>query len=78
MKIYAGTSEVAAWCGVTLPAVSNWLTRYTTYPEPDVQLGIDRESGAEHYGWEPSRRAEWLAWQHSDRSKRIERTELTT
>jgi hypothetical protein len=68
---YAGTSEVARWCGVSEPAVSNWLRRYTTWPVPDAHVGIGRRDEDIIYGWLPERRAEWLDWQQGDRGPMV-------
>jgi DNA-binding transcriptional regulator YdaS (Cro superfamily) len=59
--IYVGQSVIAAWFGVTAPAVSNWLVRHKdTAPEPDVVIaGAD---GGEVLGWLPTRRSDWRDW----------------
>ncbi len=62
--VYVGQSVIAAWFGVTAPAVSNWITRHkdTGFPPPAPDAVIAGADGGEVLGWLPSRRAEWVAW----------------
>lgn len=60
---YDSAQDVARMLGVSQAAVSNWLTRWTTYPMPDAKVG-------EVYGWLPSKREAWRAWKYANRIQR--------
>lgn len=56
---YRGQSDVMLWCGVTRPAVSNWISRHPdTVPQPDVII-VSEDSSRVIRGWLPERREEW-------------------
>jgi len=54
-----GQAEVARWCGVNQATISEWITRYDSTPEPDVEIRTGRRVSR---GWLPSRKAEWQAF----------------
>jgi hypothetical protein len=72
---YLNQADIARLLGVNRQTVTNYISRYSTYPEPDAVIGNDKvnEGRNAFYGWLPCRAAEWLAWQKSDRQERIPR-----
>jgi hypothetical protein len=60
---YDSTLDIARMLGVTQPAVSNWLMRWTTYSAPDAKIG-------DLYGWLPEKRDAWRAWRDANRAQR--------
>ena len=59
---YRSQTDVARWCGVQPPAVSNWIRRFPgKTPAPDVVIATDGSSSAVR-GWLPERRREWEAF----------------
>ena len=73
MNRYVGVKGVAAWCGVTQAAVSQWIIRFPgMYPEPDATIG-ELDCTDDHgvtaperkhadMGWLPERKYEWLSF----------------
>lgn len=63
--IYRSQTDVARWCGVQGPAVSNWVRRYEgRYPEPDGVVMTEGQ-GVVIRGWLPGRKPEWVAFAES-------------
>lgn len=55
-----GSKTVAEWCGVTPPAVSNWIVRHwQEIPKPDAVIVTEQ---GERYGWVKAREHEWRAF----------------
>lgn len=56
---YYSVSTVAQWCCVTNAAVSNWLRRYTDYPQPAIIYSTPQQ---DYYGWTADQKREWQDW----------------
>jgi hypothetical protein len=60
---YAGTSDVAGWCGVDQSTVSHWVERFPDYvPEPDAVSALPDENGRRrgNYLWKKERAEAWV------------------
>jgi hypothetical protein len=71
-----GVKGVAAWCGVSQAAVSQWIIRFPgRYPKEDATIGeLDTDYDIQQFGdgepaperehpdrgWKPGRRDEWV------------------
>lgn len=58
MRELLGTGAIARLLGTTSPAVSNWIARYTDYPEP---FGVSH-GRRDRFFWTPDQAGEWRAW----------------